>query len=239
MLRNFRQVFKGNQTPMAVVMMVVLARHGGLPGAQPRQSRRPGQRGGAGLRPGHHEAGPGPADAALIRSAGQQANLEALGPIIQSQALARLVQGKLVEELAERHGVVVTDGEIKAALEARLRQIPRSWTRTASCGPPPRSTRSCGRHGMSLKEMRERHRRRPGWPRSWWHQAAAQVPVDAAWLDVENRVRNEKISLRGGHPGPRPSRGAGPRRRPSWRPSCRLRRALPDRPPAGAGLRGR
>ena len=24
MLRNFRQVFKGNQTPMAVVMMVVL-----------------------------------------------------------------------------------------------------------------------------------------------------------------------------------------------------------------------
>ena len=43
---------------------------------------------------------------------------------MQSQALRDLINQKLMEELAERHHVVVTDDEVGARLRASLRQYP-------------------------------------------------------------------------------------------------------------------
>jgi peptidyl-prolyl cis-trans isomerase D len=203
MLRNFRQVFKGNQMPMTVVMMVVLI---GMVAYLAPSHGNPDAPDNVVARVYGRDIMKRDLDrqmALMVRSLGRKVNLEALGPIIQSQALSRLVQGKLVQELAERHGVVVTDGEIKAALEARLRQI-GFVDENGQLRPTAEINEMLREHGMSLKEM-ENDTVSDLAAQKLLDQAAARVPVDAAWLDVENRVRNEKISFEAATLAPDPA----------------------------------
>ena len=68
----------------------------------------------------------------MIRSLGRKVNLEALGPIIQSQALSRLVQGKLV---AGAGGAARGGGDRRrdqGGPGGQAAPASGSWTRTAS-----------------------------------------------------------------------------------------------------------
>jgi len=193
MLRNFRQVFKGNQTPMAVVMMVVLAgmvaylapSHGSSDAPDNIVARVYGR--------DIMRRDMDRAMSDLARRMGKNANLEAMLPFLKTQALSTLVRGKLMEELADRHGIVVTDAETKAALEARLRQI-GFVTDDNRLRPTSEINDALREQGYSLKMMEEEivtglTKQKLG------QQAAAQVPVDEAWVNLENRVRGEKLSL--------------------------------------------
>jgi peptidyl-prolyl cis-trans isomerase D len=209
MLRNFRQVFKGNQMPMTVVMMIVLL---GMV---------------AYLAPGH--GNPASLDnvvarvygrdilkrdldrevGKMVQRLGRKVNLEQVGPILQNQAMSKLVQDRLVEELAERHKVMVTDTEVKTVLEAQLRQI-GFVDENGQLRPSAEINERLREQGWSLK-MLEEVITTDLTERKLFDQAAAQVPVDQAWVDLENRVRNGKISFEAAtvtpDPGPVPDPG--------------------------------
>ena len=194
MLRNFRQVFKGNQTPMAVVMMVVLL--GMVAYLAPSQ--------GSNDTPDNvfarvygrdilkRDVDAGMEDA--IKRMGKQANMESILPYVRSQVLNRLMQGKLTEELAERHGIVVTDSEIKAALEARLKSIPAFLAGDNQLRASADINAILRDNGTSLKQWEQEISTTLS-VRKLFLQAAAQVPVNEPWLNLEYRVRNEKLSF--------------------------------------------
>ena len=193
MLRNFRSVFKGNQMPMAVIMMVVLlgmvaylAPSHGSPDAPDnvlaRVYGRDIMRRDLDVQMSE-----------LARRLGKNVNLETMGPFLRTQALSMLVRNRLQAELAERHGVVVTDGEIKLAMESFLRQ--RGFVGDDNQLMPTAQINDALRErGMSLRQLEETitgdlSRQKLA------QQAAVLVPVDAPWVDLENRVRSEKISF--------------------------------------------
>ena len=193
MLRNFRQVFKGNQTPMAVVMMVVLAgmvaylapSHGNMDAPDNIVARVYGR--------DIMRRDMDRAISDMARRMGKNANLEAMLPFLKTQALSTLVRNKLMEELAERHGIVVTDAETKAALEAQLRQI-GFVTEDGRLRPSAEINDALREQGYSLKLM-ETEIATSLAKQKLGQQAASQVPVDEAWVNLENRVRSEKLSL--------------------------------------------
>jgi peptidyl-prolyl cis-trans isomerase D len=193
MLRNFRSVFKGNQMPMAVIMMVVLlgmvaylAPSHGSPDAPDnvlaRVYGRDIMRRDLDVQMSE-----------LARRLGKNVNLETMGPFLRTQALSMLVRNRLQAELAERHGVVVTDGEIKLAMESFLRQ--RGFVGDDNQLMPTAQINDALRErGLSLRQLEETitgdlSRQKLA------QQAAVLVPVDAPWVDLENRVRSEKISF--------------------------------------------
>ncbi|HJW08221.1 MAG TPA: peptidyl-prolyl cis-trans isomerase [Holophagaceae bacterium] len=126
---------------------------------------------------------------------GKNQNPDALMAFLRPQALQQLVQERLVEELAERHGVVVTDPEVRAALEARLRQYPVFLDEKGQLRPVSEISDTLRQNGLTLP-MWEREIRQDLTRRKLVDQAALKVPVDAAWLEVENRVRHEKLSFK-------------------------------------------
>ena len=193
MLRNFRSVFKDNQMPMAVIMMVVLlgmvaylAPSHGSPDAPDnvlaRVYGRDIMRRDLDVQMSE-----------LARRLGKNVNLETMGPFLRTQALSMLVRNRLQAELAERHGVVVTDGEIKLAMESFLRQ--RGFVGDDNQLMPTAQINDALRErGLSLRQLEETitgdlSRQKLA------QQAAVLVPVDAPWVDLENRVRSEKISF--------------------------------------------
>ena len=194
MLRNFRQVFKGNQTPMAVVMMVVLL--GMVAYLAPSQ--------GGGETPDNVIAriygrdilrrDLDAATGAMAKRMGKQANLDAMVPYLRAQAMNQLLQDKLTEELAERHGIIVTDAEVKTALEARLRAIPAFLTPDNQLRDSAEINATLHEYGQSLRQW-EQDLTSEISRRKLITQAAAQAPVDEPWLNLENRVRNEKLTF--------------------------------------------
>jgi peptidyl-prolyl cis-trans isomerase D len=200
-------VFKGNQTPMAVVMMVVLAgmvaylapSHGAADAPDNVVARVYGR-----------DITRRDVDRALsdmARRMGKNANLEQMLPFLRTQAITSLVRGKLMEELAERQGVIVTDAETKAALEARLRAY--GFVRDGQLMATSDINDALREQGFTLKMMEEDTavqltRQKLG------QQFAAQVPVDAAWVDLENRARNEKVSFEAVSAQPDPAPVADP-----------------------------
>jgi len=193
MLRNFRQVFKGNQTPMAVVMMVVLA---GMVAYLAPSHGSPDAPDNIVARVYGRDIMRRDMDRAIsdmARRMGKNANLEAMLPFLKTQALSTLVRNKLMEELAERHGIVVTDAETKAALEAQLRQI-GFVTDDGRLRPTSEINDALREQGYSLKLM-ETEIATTLAKQKLGQQAASQVPVDEAWVNLENRVRSEKVSL--------------------------------------------
>ena len=236
MLRNFRQVFKGQQTPMAVVMMVVLLgmvaylapSHGNPDAPDNIVARVYG-------RDITRRDLDGPMRE-MVRRLGKGADLESLAPLLETRAVDQLVQAKLVEELADRHGIVVTDAEVKNALEAQLRRY-GFVDENNKLRPSSEINDTLREHGMSLKQM-EADTASGLAGQKLFQQMAAQVPVDDAWLQVENRVRNEKITFEAVTQAVDPSAGAGPRPAQAGGLPQGLRGALPVRSPAGDRLRG-
>jgi len=190
MLRSFRQVFKSNRTPMAAVMIVVLlglvaylAPSGGAISADTVVARVYGREVLMRDLAEHMQE--------LYQRYGKQASPEALKPFIQSQALRDLTNQKLMEELADRHHVVVTDEEVGARLRANLRQYPMLWDAKGNLKSIAEMKQEYGfnpalmERGIRAELMRTK----------LVQQAALQVPVDEAWINQENRLRNEKVAF--------------------------------------------
>nr|WP_320132571.1 peptidyl-prolyl cis-trans isomerase [uncultured Holophaga sp.] len=193
MLRNFRQVFKGNQMPMTVVMVVVLL---GMvaylaPGRGDSESQDAVMARVYGREILRRDVEQKVSD--TIRRLGKQANLEAMGAYLQSQALDYLVGQKLAEELAEEHGIVVTDAEVASTLEARLRMYP-VFLQNGQLRSTAEINAILKESGTSLN-IWEKEVRLEAEVNKLKAQAAAAVPVDEAWLQQENRLRNEQVSF--------------------------------------------
>ena len=131
----------------------------------------------------------------MIQQFGRQENMESIMPYIQQQAFGQLVNLRLTEELADRHGVIVTDSELRDAVLAELSSIPFMLDQDGRL-LPTNEIRSLLAQAfrMSLKTFEDSTRSRLVMNKMY-EQAAVQVPVDDAWLNEEYRARNEKMSL--------------------------------------------
>lgn len=193
MLRSFRQVFKSNRTPMAAVMIVVLlglvaylAPTGGAVTSDTVVARAYGREVLMRDLAEHMQE--------LYQRYGKQASPEALRPFIQSQALRDLVNEKLMEELAERHRVVVTDEEVGARLRAFLRQYPTLLDAQGNLKSAAELKQIFQENGFN-PAIQERALRSELLRAKLVQQAAFQVPVDEAWLAAEHRLRDEKVAF--------------------------------------------
>ncbi|HXC16416.1 MAG TPA: peptidyl-prolyl cis-trans isomerase [Holophagaceae bacterium] len=210
MLRDFRKVFKDNGTTMGALMVVLSA--GMLLYLVPSGS--------ASVTPDSvvarvygHEVYKREVDeqiAQAMQRFGKGANQEQLMAFLAPQALQQVVQDKLVEELAERHGVVVTDLEVRTTMEAQLSQYPTLLDPgTHKLLSYDKLKPILDEDGFSLQQMEQRVR--GGLVRQKLvEQAALQIPVDAAWVDSENRARNEKTTFEEARIAPDTSKTADP-----------------------------
>ncbi len=194
MLRNFRQVFKSNRTPMAGVMIIVLlglvaylAPSGGGAGAPDTAVARVFGR--EILRQDMDKA-----LSDMLRRMPRQQNMDAMLPYLQSQALNRLISEKLTQELAERHGVVVTDEELRARLESELKQVPAFLDAKGELKPVDEINEMLMENGQTLTQV-EHDMRIQMAAQKLEADASALVPVDEVWLNQEHRLRNEKLSF--------------------------------------------
>lgn len=190
MLRSFRQVFKSNRTPMAAVMIVVLlglvaylAPSGGGVTSDTVVARVYGRE--VLMRDLAEKM------QELYQRYGKQASPEALKPFVQSQALRDLTNQKLMEELAERHHVVVTDEELGARLRAQLRQYPVLWDAAGNLKPIAEMKQEFGFNPALMETSLRNELLRT----KLVQQAALQVPLDETWLAQENRLKNEKVAF--------------------------------------------
>lgn len=193
MLRSFRQVFKSNRLPMAAVMILVtlgmvayLAPSGRPDTPDTVVARVYGREVLLRDLAEHMQE--------LYQRYGKQASPEALKPFVQSQALRDLMNQKLMEELAERHHVVVTDEEVGARLRAFLRQYPVLLDAQGNLKPMAELRTIFQDTGFN-PAIQERNLRSELLRSKLVQQAALQVPVDSAWLEIENRLRHEKIGF--------------------------------------------
>jgi len=193
MLRSFRQVFKSNRTPMAAVMIVVLlglvaylAPSGQVDAPDTVVARIYGREVLMRDLAEHMQE--------LYQRYGKQASPEALKPFVQSQALRDLTNQKLMEELAERHHVVVTDEEVGARLRAFLRQYPVLLDAQGNLKPTAELKQIFQENGFN-PAIQERNLRSELLRSKLIQQAALQVPVDEPWLAIEHRLRQEKVSF--------------------------------------------
>ena len=194
MLRSFRQVFKSNRTPMATIFVVLIASFvvylvpggGGIVTQDTVAARVYGRE--ILVRDlGEHMQ-------ELFQRYGKQASPEALRPFVQSQAMRDLINQKLMEELAERHRVVVTDDEVGARLRAFLRQYPMLLDASGNLKSSAELKQIFQDTGFN-PAMQERGIRSELLRTKLIQQAALQVPVDEAWLTQENRLKNEKVAF--------------------------------------------
>jgi peptidyl-prolyl cis-trans isomerase D len=190
MLRNFRAVFKGNQTPMTVIMLVVLVSMVAYLGNSMGRDRG--------------------SESVVARVYGRDVLLREVLELSENmkqdrrapqdertragQALEQLVQLKLREELAERHGIVVTDEELRIGLQNRLRQYPFLLDDKGQLKPTSEITKLLTRAHISLIKW-ENETRQQLMTMKLVQQASALAPVDEAWLNQEHRIQNEKISF--------------------------------------------
>ena len=195
MLRDFRKVFKDNGTTVGGIMVVLsismlwylLPSGSGNVTQDTVVARAYG-----------HEIYKRDVDEQINEAAqrfGKGANLQQLMAYLGPQALQQAIQNKLVDELAERHGVVVTDPEVRSELEAQLNQYPTLQDpATHKLLSYDKLKPILDQDGFSLSQL-EHQIRESLVRRKLVEQAALQIPVDPAWLDAENRVRNEKITF--------------------------------------------
>ncbi len=209
MLRNFRQVFKGNQMPMTVVMGVVLV---GMVAYLAPSSGNPEAPDNVVARVYGRDVLKRDSDrliSDMVQRMGKQANLDQMLPFLQQRALSELIGSKLREELAERHGILVTDEEVRQALEARLRREPVFLTPEGQLRDTAEIRAILQQAEQSLPQW-EQEVRTGLTIRKLLDQEAAKIPVDEAWLNVEYRVRNEKLNLETFTVSPDPSTVADP-----------------------------
>lgn len=195
MLRNFRQVFKGNQMPMTVVMGVVLVGLVAYLAPTSGSSEAPEN---VVARVYGRDILKRDIDRVIsdaLQRMGKQPNIQAMLPYLQNQAVGQLVGEKLRAELAERHGIVVTDQEVASALQAQMKQNPYFVNPDGSFRPTSEiNMYLLETQGISLKTIEDSTRQMLT-IRKLVDQEASKVPVDEALVNLENRVRNEKLNL--------------------------------------------
>ncbi len=114
---------------------------------------------------------------------------------LRPRVMQDLIQTRLIEELAERHGVVVTDTEVRSVLEGQLRRYPVFTDEKGQLKSTSDINDILMRNGQTLPLL-EKGIRGDILRKKLVEQAALKVPVDAAWLELENRVRHEKLSFK-------------------------------------------
>jgi peptidyl-prolyl cis-trans isomerase D len=193
MLRSFRSVFKSNRTPMAAVMIIVLLGmvaylmpSGTVTTPDTVVARVYGREITMRELAEHMQE--------LMQRYGKQANPDAMRPFVQAQALRDLTNQKLMEELAERHQIVVTDEEVGARLRAFLHQYPMLLDANGNLKSTAELKQIFQDTGFNPASQ-ERALRSELLRTKLIQQAAQQVPLDEAWLNVENRLRNEKVAF--------------------------------------------
>lgn len=193
MLRSFRQVFKSNRMPVAAIFLLVLVSmviylvpSGRMDTPDTVVARVYGRE--ITLRDLLEHM------SELSQRFGKQANEEALRPFLQSQALRDLMNQKLMEELAERHHIVVTDEEVATRMRAFLRQYPILTDDKGNLKPMAELKKIFQETGFN-PATQERAIRAELLRTKLIQQAAVQVPVDAAWLELENQLRNGKVGF--------------------------------------------
>ncbi len=193
MLRSFRQVFQSNRTPVAAIFLLVLVSMviylvptGRMDTPDTVVARVYGRD--IVLRDLLEHM------SELSQRFGKQANEETLRPFLQSQALRDLMDQKLMEELAERHHVVVTDEEVAVRMRAFLRQFPILLDAKGNLKPAAELKQIFQETGFNPTSQ-ERNLRADLVRTKLIEQSALLVPVDTAWLDLENQVRNGKVGF--------------------------------------------
>lgn len=195
MLRDFRKVFKDNGTTMGALMVVLSA--GMLMYLVPSgaQTVTPDS---VVARVYGREIFKREVDEQIsqaMQRLGKGVNQDQLIAYLAPQALQQVMQDKLVDELAERHGVVVTDPEVRTEVETQLSQYPALVDpATHKLKPYADLKPILDEDGFSLPQF-EKQIRSTLVRRKLVEQAALLIPVDAAWVDSENRARNEKLTF--------------------------------------------
>ncbi|MCL1893438.1 MAG: peptidylprolyl isomerase [Holophagaceae bacterium] len=131
----------------------------------------------------------------MIQQFGRQENMDAILPYIQQQAFGQLVNLRLTEELAQRHGVIVTDIELRDAIASELRSYPFMLDKNGQLLPAAEIRALLAQaFRITLKTFEDNTRSRLIMNKLY-EQAATVVPVDEEWITEEYRARNEKVSL--------------------------------------------
>lgn len=193
MLRSFRSVFQSNQMTMSAIFLVLLVSMVIF------------------LVPSGRENTPDTVvarvygrditlrdllerESELSQRLGHQASQDAMRPFLQSQALRDLMDQKLMEELAARHHVVVTDEEVAVRMRAFLQQYPILLDAQGRLKPTAELERIFRQTGFNPASQ-ERALREDLIRTKLIQQASLLVPVNAPWLDLENQIRNGKVGF--------------------------------------------
>ena len=194
MLRNFRQVFKGKQQLTGGMMLILSI--GMLTYLVPSGSSAEAPESVVARVYGREILFRDYLDAIrnMQRMMGRQPNLEAMMPYLQAQALRGLVQQRIMEEIADRRGVLVTDDEILLQLQDDLKRIPVFLKPDGNLKPRAELEDMLRQSGWTLAMM-ERSARLNLLFGKMRAQSEAMVPLDPAWVDLEHRVRNEKVGF--------------------------------------------
>ena len=193
MLRNFRKAFQGNQTPTAILMMLTL---GGMV-AYLAPSGRPEASDNVVARVYGREILRRDLDINTLyvqRGLGEKGRTEEGLAYAQSTALNMLVDKAIKEEQADRHQVVVTDQEVREDLIATLKRYEFFKNPDGTLRPLPEIERILQASQTSLLEFEKQAKERLI-QQKLNAQLASSMPVDEAWINAENRARNEKISI--------------------------------------------
>lgn len=209
MLQDFRKVFKGQQAltggmmlALAVGMLAYLAPSGGSHETPDSVIARVY---------GHDILKRDLDDRlrAMVQRMPRGQDLESQLPMLQRYALQEMVQQKLNVELAERHGIVVTDLEVRERLEAMLKAQPVFVQADGSLRPLSEIEPILRENGITLRQW-EHEARAALQGMKLARQAAAAVPVDQALLDRELRARFQTVTFEAVLVQPEPDAVADP-----------------------------
>ncbi len=208
MLRNFRKAFQGNQTPTAILMgltlvgMVAYLAPSGKPEAADNVVARVYGR----------EILKGDWDLNTLyiqRGMGEKARTEEGLAYAQSTALRMLIDKAIKEEQADRHHVVVTDQEVREDLLFTLNRFEIFKNPDGTLRPFAEIEHILQANHTSIKESEKQSKERLT-QQKLNTQVACGMPVDEAWISMENRARNEKISIEAVSLAPDPATAKDP-----------------------------
>ena len=200
MLRNFRTAIKSNRTPVATIMIVLtigllayLVPSGNVVVTPETVLGRVYGR----------EIKQRDIDQALMdlmqRLGGAQAQQEQLLPLLKPQAVQTAIQDKIVEELCEREGIVVSDAEIKTTLELILKSQAKQQPELIGLFDGSGRLRSMEELVKIYQEpvrafinTVERVARKEAVRQKLFQIYAYKVPVSLERLDLEHRLKEEK-----------------------------------------------
>jgi len=204
MLRSFRTAIKSNRTPVASVMIVLTL--GLLAYLVPSGNAVVTPETVLGRVYGR-DIKQRDIDQALMdlmqRFGGAQAQQEQLLPLLKPQAIQSVIQDKIVEELCEREGIVVSDAEVKTTLELILTSQAKQEPELKGLFDPSGRLRSMDELVKIYQEpvrafinTVERVARKEAVRQKLFQIYANKVPISPERLALEHRLKEEKISFK-------------------------------------------